>query len=90
MSALRLMTFNVQMLPLAAALALGTSDDAVERAERVANAILNLPTAEQPDVIAFNEVLSEDGRDKLREILAAWGNMVVKMDTAEYSTKTPG
>jgi exonuclease III len=80
MSALRLMTFNVQMLPLAAALALGTSDNAVERAERVANAILNLPTAEQPDVIAFNEVLSEDGRDKLREILAAWGNMVVKMD----------
>ena len=80
MSALRLMTFNVQMLPLAAALVSGTSDDAVERAERVANAILNLPTAEQPDVIAFNEVFSEDGRDKLQEILAAWGNMVVKMD----------
>jgi endonuclease/exonuclease/phosphatase family metal-dependent hydrolase len=80
MTALRLMTFNVQMLPLVAALTGGTSDDAEERAERVANAILNLPPAEQPDVIAFNEVFSEDGRDKLQNMLAAWGNMVVKMD----------
>ena len=80
MTALRLMTFNVQMLPLIAAVGSGTSDDAVERAERVANAILDLPTKEQPDVIAFNEVFSEDGRDKLQEMLAAWGNMVVKID----------
>ena len=47
------------------------SDDAEERAERVANAILDLPTAEQPDVIAFNEVFSEDGREKLQDMLAA-------------------
>ena len=54
MSALRLMTFNVQMLPLIALTTQGQSDDAVERADRVADAILSIPVAERPDVIAFN------------------------------------
>ena len=56
MTALRLMTFNVQMLPLVATLLKGVSDDAEERADRVADAILSIPPDERPDVIAFNEV----------------------------------
>ena len=80
MSALRLMTFNVQMLPLIALTTQGQSDDAVERADRVADAILSIPVAERPDVIAFNEVFNEDGRDRLQDRLSSWPNMVVKID----------
>lgn len=80
MSALRLMTFNVQMLPLIPLTVLGQSDDAEERADRVADAILSIPVEERPDVIAFNEVFNEDGRDRLKDRLAAWPNMVLKID----------
>jgi len=80
MSALRLMTFNVQMLPLIALTIQGQGDDAVERADRVADAILSIPVAERPDVIAFNEVFNEDGRDRLKDRLSSWPNMVVKID----------
>ena len=84
MSALRLMTFNVQMLPLVAATWEGVSDDAEERAERVADAILSIPPNERPDVIAFNEAFNEDGRDRLEARLAAWPNKVLKIDNGVF------
>lgn len=57
--ALKLMTWNVQMLPDPFA----ESDlDIKERARRMSRAILDLPAREQPDVVAFNEVFNEDGR----------------------------
>ena len=80
MAALRLMTFNVQMLPLIPLTVQGQSDDAVERADRVAEAILSIPVSERPHVIAFNEVFNEDGRDRLKTRLGNWPNMVVKID----------
>lgn len=81
MAPLRLMTFNVQMLPLAAMFITGQSDDAEERAERVAKAILGMPADEQPDVIAFNEVFDEDARDVLIDRLGSvWTNRVEKID----------
>ncbi len=80
MSALRLMTFNVQMLPLIALTVEGQSDDAVERADRVADAILSIPVAERPDVIAFNEVFNEDGRHRLKDRLSSWSNTIDKID----------
>ena len=59
----------------------GQSDDAEERANRVAAAILNTSIEEQPDVIAFNEVFDEDGRKKLIERLGnIWPNYVEKID----------
>lgn len=80
MSALRLMTFNVQLLPLVATALGGTSDDAEERAERVADAILSIPVNERPHVIAFNEVFNEGGRTVLKNRLAAWAHMIEKLD----------
>lgn len=80
MPALRVMTFNVQMLPLAAMVVLGSSDDAVERADRVVDAILSLPADEQPDVIAFNEVFHEDARDRLIDRLTGYPNRIEKVD----------
>jgi endonuclease/exonuclease/phosphatase family metal-dependent hydrolase len=69
MPALRLMTFNVQMLPWAASTTRGHSNDAVQRAERVITALIAIPQEEQPDVICFNEVFDESGRDVLVEKL---------------------
>lgn len=70
MSALRLMTFNVQILPWGASVILGITNDAEDRANRVADALLALTPDERPHVIAFNEVTDEDGRvvllDRLR------------------------
>lgn len=82
MPALRVMTFNVQMLPLAAMIVLGASDDAVERADRVVDAILSLPPDEQPDVIAFNEVFHEDARDRLIDRLTGYPNRIEKVDNS--------
>lgn len=64
--ALKLMTWNVQMLPDIVAV----SDlDIKERAKRMARQILDLPTREQPDIVAFNEVFNETGRDSLKRYL---------------------
>lgn len=84
MTALRLMTFNVQMYPLIAATWEGISDDAEARADRVADAILSIPINERPDVIAFNEVFNEDGRDRLKTRLGGWPNVVVKIDNGGF------
>lgn len=80
MGALRIMTFNVQMLPWIADAKAGTTNDAPVRADRVAAAIFDLPPGEQPDVIAFNEVFDEDGRDRLLGRLSGkWSHIVKKI-----------
>jgi hypothetical protein len=78
--ALKLMTFNVQHLPWLArkfggAPIVGSTGgggpepDPEGRAREVARAILDLPAREQPQVIVFNEVFSEDGRRWLLRLL---------------------
>ncbi|MFO1091275.1 MAG: endonuclease/exonuclease/phosphatase family protein [Hyphomicrobiales bacterium] len=84
MPALRLMTFNVQMLPLGAMLLTGKTNNAEERADTVAQAILSLPADEQPDVIVFNEVFDEDGRKRLVDRLTGYPNRMQKMDSTFY------
>jgi len=79
MRPLRLMTFNVQLLPVIAGVGAGTvsvpagiiglipgaASDSIERAEEVADDLLTIPPNERPDVLALNEVFSEDARDVL-------------------------
>jgi endonuclease/exonuclease/phosphatase family metal-dependent hydrolase len=78
MSALRVMTFNVQLLPSVVTSSGGESEG---RAERVVQALRALPASEQPDVIAFNEVFNEDGREKLYKGLApVWPHAAYKLD----------
>jgi hypothetical protein len=80
MGPLRLMTFNVQMLPWIADVVGGTTNDAPERADRVADAIFALPTWDWPDVIALNEVFDEDGREKLLARLSGtWPHVIKKI-----------
>lgn len=80
MGPLRVMTFNVQMLPWVADALHSTTNDAPERADRVARALFALPVVDQPDVIAFNEVFDEDGRDRLRLRLSGrWPHIVDKI-----------
>jgi endonuclease/exonuclease/phosphatase family metal-dependent hydrolase len=62
--ALKLMTWNIQQLPAPFA-----PGDPESRATQVARAILDMPAREQPDVVAFNEVFNEDGRDRLLRML---------------------
>ena len=77
MPALRLMTYNIQCLPLVVATAQQRTDDAAERAERVAASLLNLPNNSRPDVIAFNEVFAEDARDVLiNRLNSTWPNII--------------
>lgn len=77
MPALRLMTYNIQCLPLVVATAQQRTDDAAERAGRVADSLLNLPNGNRPDVIAFNEVFSEDARDVLvSRLKSTWPHII--------------
>jgi hypothetical protein len=76
---LRLMTFNVQLLPVIAGVAAGTvslpgalvglfpssDSDAIARASAVAAELAAIPPLERPHVIGLNEVFSEDGRNVL-------------------------
>lgn len=88
---LRLMTFNVQLLPVIAGLFEGTvsvpqfliglfpkgAHDSIERAEAVAADLLAIPAPERPHVIGLNEVFSEDGRKVLLKRLApVWPHVV--------------
>jgi hypothetical protein len=88
---LRLMTFNVQLLPVIAGLIEGTvslpqflvglfpkgAQDSIERAEAVAAGLLTIPTLRRPHVIGLNEVFSEDGRAVLIDRLApVWPHVV--------------
>src|SRR3954464_7123253 len=78
MRALRLMTFNVQLMP---AVVTSQGSEAVARATNVVNAIRSLPADEQPDIISFNEVFSEDGREVLYAGLRlAWPHVAYKLD----------
>jgi len=64
--ALHLMTMNVQMLPWAVVSAWqGMNDEAVSKANRIADDIVAMPPIRRPEVIAFNEVFNEDGRERL-------------------------
>jgi exonuclease III len=76
--ALKLMTWNVQMLPEP----FQESDlDIRERARRIARAILDLPAREQPDVVAFNEVFNEDGRRwLLRYLKGTYPHFIEKLE----------
>ncbi len=79
MQPLRLMTFNVQLLPVIAGVGAGTvslpagvaglipggAADSIAQAEAVADDLLKIKPAERPDVLALNEVFSEDARDVL-------------------------
>jgi len=78
MELLKLMTFNVQLPSLIMAVGQGQDDRAKERADAIADAILNLPLRDRPDVMAFNEVFNEDARDKLISRLGGAGMHVVK------------
>jgi hypothetical protein len=60
-SFLRLMTFNIQLLP-SVPLSSSPGNEAETRAYNVGTAIAALDPDERPDVIAFNEVFSEPGR----------------------------
>ncbi len=81
MHALRLMTFNVQMLPWIADAIAGTTNDAPDRADVVADSIEALPPDRRPHVIAFNEVFDEDGRDRLLQRLSNdWPHIHQKID----------
>jgi hypothetical protein len=88
---LRVMTFNVQLLPVFAGVVEGTvsvpegliglfpksSADAIARAEAVAADLLAIPAAERPHVIGLNEVFSEDGRAVLVEQLTpVWPHVI--------------
>jgi hypothetical protein len=73
------MTFNVQLLPVIAGVGEGTvsvpagiagllpggASDSIARAEAVADDLLDITPNERPDVLALNEVFSEDARDVL-------------------------
>jgi endonuclease/exonuclease/phosphatase family metal-dependent hydrolase len=72
MKPLRIMTFNIQALPSAAAAFEGISDDAPERAGKIADAIVAIPLDSQPDVIAFNEAFHDDVPKVLSDRLSAW------------------
>ncbi|GAA3043032.1 hypothetical protein GCM10020229_62830 [Kitasatospora albolonga] len=80
MSALKLMTFNVQLLPTVP----GTTspgNEAEGRAHAVADALDALAPDDRPHVIAFNEVFSETGRDVLYDRLKpAYPHIAVKLD----------
>jgi hypothetical protein len=79
--ALRIMTFNVQLLPWLGSTVSGQTNDAEERAHGAADAIESLPNDDRPHVIAFNEVFDEDGRDVLLSRLSGlYPNYVKKID----------
>ncbi|MCK8609304.1 endonuclease/exonuclease/phosphatase family protein [Agromyces sp. C10] len=85
------MTFNVQLLPVIAGVTAGTVSipaavigllpgtvaDSEAQAKRVADDLLDLPPDERPDVIALNEVFSEDGRQVLLdELSGVWPHVI--------------
>lgn len=81
MPALHLMTINAQLMPWAIeALAQGKTNDSERRARRIADELLARPDSQQPDVIAFNEVFDEDGREELlRALRPVWGYVIEKV-----------
>lgn len=91
MRPLRLMTFNVQLLPVIAGVSAGTVSipaavvgllpgtvaDSKAQARRVAADLLDISPEERPDVLALNEVFSEDGRQVLLdELSGVWPHVI--------------
>ena len=91
MRPLRLMTFNVQLLPVIAGVGAGTISipaavlgllpgtvaDSKAQARRVAEDLLDIPPGERPDVLALNEVFSEDARQVLLDELSGdWPHVI--------------
>ncbi len=91
MRPLRLMTFNVQLLPVIAGVSEGTVSvpagiagllpglavDSIARAEAVADDLLAIAPTERPDVLALNEVFSEDARSVLiNRLKPEWPNVI--------------
>ncbi len=63
MPPLRIMTYNAQFY--SPVFRPDMDDDSEERAARIVKAIQALPPDERPDVIAFNEVFTDTGREEL-------------------------
>ncbi|MEJ3745538.1 hypothetical protein WEI85_19880 [Actinomycetes bacterium KLBMP 9797] len=81
MTFVRIMTFNVQLLPVIPVVAPNPGDEAQERAAAVGSAIAGLPTHERPHLIAFNEVFNEDGRDELlKHLKPIYPHIIDKLD----------
>jgi hypothetical protein len=66
MRALRFMTWNVRLFSETAAIVQGISYTAPYDAQQIAGAISSLAVDDPPDVIAFNEVWSDEAADILR------------------------
>lgn len=81
MNYLRLMTFNVQLLPVVPIIAPSPGDEAESRAVAIVDAFKNLPAEELPDVVTFNECFNEDARKILINGLAGlYANHIAKFD----------
>lgn len=76
MALLRIMTWNIQLLP-------GIQDPGEpyrDRARAAAAALLGLPRAEQPDVIVFNEVFNDPARHALvQKLRPEWPVVVPRL-----------
>lgn len=78
MPALHLMTYNVQCLPLGVNLYSGLTHDANGRANRICDDITELKSKDRPDVIALNEVFSEDAREVFKARLGTVYSYVIE------------
>ena len=75
MPPLRLMTYNAQFY--SSVFRPNMEDDSEERAARIIGAIQALPPDERPDVIAFNEVFTDTGREELiKGLKSAWPHAI--------------
>jgi hypothetical protein len=75
MPPLRVMTYNAQFY--SSVFRPDMEDDSEERAARIVNAIQALPSDEQPDVIAFNEVFTDKGREELiKGLKSGWPHAI--------------
>jgi hypothetical protein len=75
MPPLRVMTYNAQFY--SSVFRPDMEDDSEERAARIVNAIQALPPDEQPDVIAFNEVWTNTGREELiKGLKSGWPHAI--------------
>ena len=80
MSYLRLMTFNVQLLPSVPGSA-SPGEEAEDRAYAIGTGLKALTPEERPDVLVCNEVFSEDGRDELiRHLRPLYPTILSKLD----------
>lgn len=77
---LRIVTFNTWMLPPEAKGApIDLADNYVERADAIADRILS--ATEPPDIVALNEVFSEEARDRLSDrLFGAYPYIVLKIE----------